>query len=288
MPASGSRTAYSKGGPDQPLSWRSPGQRGVESASACHRFTGWGVSGLRTMSRSIALGVLLFAAGVVVGRFSAVWTQPGDAPVAAPAPAEVKPGGVLRGRVAEVLQVPQYTYLRLESGHWAAVPSSPSLQVGAQVSVLLQNEMTDFASPSLGRTFASVWFGALEGAAPVERAPEAAPPPAPEMKAVLQAVASSNAPTLRVVDVYSERAALAGRRVKVKGTVDRVNFVQGVHYVHLKDGTGSAAEKTDDLLCISAVDLPQGTAVTLEGVVAVDKNVGMGINPVVLEDAQAR
>lgn len=263
------------------------------------------------MTKSVAIGVLLFIAGIIVGRVSVLSTQPSAAaPTSAPSPSfpnepllavptapsgpsEAAPGGVLRGRVAEVIQVSQYTYLRLESGEWAAVPSAPSLAAGQTVGVSLQTEMKQFVSPSLGRTFEKIWFGALEGAEPVarsdERAPVAAvrPAPAPEVKAALKAVESSGALTLRVVDVYSERALLAGKRVKVKGTVDRTSFVQGMHYVHLKDGTGAAAEKTDDLLCLSSVEVPQGAAVTMEGVIAVDKNVGMGVNPVVLEEAQA-
>ena len=240
------------------------------------------------MSKSVAIGVLVFAAGILVGRTSVLMNQPQVAtltPVAAaPEPAKGAPG-VLTGTIAEVIQVSQYTYLRLESGEWAAVPSAPALAVGQPVSVSLQNEMTDFTSPSLGRTFAKIWFGALEGAAPVARAVPAAPP---EVKAALQAVGSGAALTLRVVDVFSERKALAGQRVKVRGTVDRVNFVQGIHYVHLKDGTGAAADKTDDLLCLSSVEVAKGAAVTVEGLIVLDKDVGMGPVSVVLDQAQAR
>jgi len=235
------------------------------------------------MSKSVALAIVLFAAGVLVGRLSVFLTEsqghtPTTTPLATPSATELKPGGLLRGRIAEVIQVPKYTYVRLESGEWAAVESAPALAVGQSVSVVLDNEMVDFSSPSLGRTFARLWFGALEGATPTPTG----------VKAALAAVEATNALTLRVADVHGERASLSGQRVRVKGTVDRDNFVQGVHYVHLKDGSGSAADKTDDLLCISSVEIPKGTAVTLEGVVAVDKNVGMGINPVVLEDAVAR
>ncbi len=246
------------------------------------------------MSKSVAIGVLVFVAGIVVGRVSVLMNPPQVAtltPVAAaPAPAMAAPSGapgVLTGTIAEVIQVSQYTYLRLESGEWAAVPSAPALAVGLPVSVSLQNEMTDFTSPSLGRTFARIWFGALEGAAPVARAP-AAPAAPPEVKAALQAVGSSAALTLRVVDVFSERKALAGQRVKVSGTVDRVNFVQGIHYVHLKDGTGDAADKSDDLLCLSSAEVARGAAVTLEGLIVLDKDVGMGPVSVVLDQAQAR
>lgn len=247
------------------------------------------------MSKLILVGAVLFSLGVVVGRASALPAPATPAAAATPAVAappalggtEARPGGVLRGKVAEVLQVPQYTYLRLESGEWAAVESAPSLAVGAPAVVLLQNEMLDFASPSLGRTFARLWFGTLEGALPGARAQQpvgAGQPPAP--RPALPRSPSGPPLTLRVADVYAERAALGGQRVRVKGTVDRVNLVQGVHYAHLKDGSGAAAEKTDDLLCISSAALPKGEPVTIEGVVALDKNVGMGVNPVVLDEAQ--
>lgn len=254
------------------------------------------------MTKPVAIGVLLFVAGIVVGRVSVLMTQPESTRSAAPSSAQRPPmmaaapsvaakGQVLRGTVAEVIQVPQYTYLRLESGEWAAVASAPNLTAGQGVGIELQTEMVDFSSPSLGRTFARIWFGALEGAEPGSRMPDPAPMPtmkaAPpsEVKAALQAVESGPALTLRVSDVYSEKAMLAGKRVKVKGTVDRISLVQGVHYLHLKDGSGTAASKNDDLLCLSSIIVPQGSAVTMEGVVALDKDIGMGPIPVVLDAA---
>jgi hypothetical protein len=239
------------------------------------------------MSKPIALGVILFALGIVVGRASVLATQsnttPAPTPTAMPvvAPPPSMPmgeaparGGTLTGKVAEVLQVSQYTYLRLESGEWAAVPSAPAMTVGQEVTVGLQNEMQNFTSSSLNRTFARIWFGTLDGA------PVAAPsaPSAP--------VGASGALKLRVVDVYNERAMLGGRTVKVAGTVDRVNFVQNLYYVHLKDGTGEAGDKSDDLLCISTVEVKKGDAVTMEGTVALQKDVGMGPIPVALDQAK--
>ncbi len=222
----------------------------------------------------------MFVLGLGLGRASHTFSP---ARAAQPQPVQAAPD-TLRGTVAEVIQVPQYSYLRLESGEWAAVASAPSLAVGQLVVVHIEDEMKDFSSPTLNRTFARIWFGELEGA------PRAArpniPPPAPEMKAALQAVESSGTLTFRIVDIFTERAVLAGKRVKVKGTVDRVNFVQGVYYVHLKDGTGAEADKTDDLLCISSVEVTKGSQVTMEGVIALDKNVGMGVNPVVLDSAK--
>lgn len=243
----------------------------------------------------VALGV---AVGVLIGRWSVtVGNGPSSSPPPAPTPMPMRaeapsmePGEVVEGRVAEVIQVSQYTYLRLESGEWAAIPSDPSIAVGQTASLRLQNEMHDFVSPSLNRTFARIWFGNRADGEP-SRAPTAAmAPTAPlaptgSVAAALSAVRSSNVVTLRVVDVYAERAELAGQRVRVRGTVDRDNFVQGVHYVHLKDGSGSATDHTDDLLCTSTSAFEKGATIEFEGVIAVDENVGMGPVAVLLKDA---
>ncbi len=264
------------------------------------------------MSKNIAIGVILFVLGLIVGRASVIATGSGStaspspaspaAPMMAmpaapsrPAPSTAATGETLRGRVAEVIQVSQYTYLRLETGEWAVVSSVPTLAVGQEVGVVLQNEMVEFASPSF-RTFARLWFGTLEGAEPVAAHPNGAPampaptavPAAPEVKAALKTVPSGPALTLRIQDIYSEKAMLGGQRVKVKATVDRVSFVQNVYYVHLKDGTGAAADKSDELLATSTVEVKKGDAVVMEGTVVLNKDVGMGPVPVSLDQAQPR
>lgn len=254
------------------------------------------------MQKSVLVGVILFVVGVVVGRASVLMTSSGSstpaptpevarAPIAAPTPMPSMPppgGRELHGRVAEVIQVPQYTYLRLETGEWAAVDSAPSLQVGAEVGLQLQNEMENFTSPSTGRTFERLWFATLEGAAPVAKqpVPAAQPTPAAEPSLALNLPAGKGALVLRVVDVFTERELLGGRAVRVSAKVDRVNVVQGLNYVHLKDGTGSAGEKNDDLLAISTEAVTAGQSVVMEGTIALDKNVGMGVNPVVLDSAR--
>ncbi len=235
------------------------------------------------MQKLVFTGVLTFGLGLLVGRATVVGSSAPSVPptpVAQPsaAPALVPSAGTLSGRVAEVLQVSQYTYLRLESGEWAAVSSVPDLQPGAQVTVSVQTELQDFSSPSLNRTFARIAFGTLGSGDAVA---------APDLSGALAAV-KAPAVTLRVEDVFAGRTDLNGQRVRVKGTVDRVNEVQGVFYVHLKDGSGSAASKDDDLLCISKFALEKGAAVTLEGTVGVERNVGMGTNPVVLDDVAVR
>jgi len=125
--------------------------------------------------------VVALTIGTVFGRWTARLETP--APVAAVNPtvmaapsmgflpnrnreaAENGPPVTVTGVVREVIQVPTYTYLRVdrEGGEevWAAVPSSPEMAAGAKVSIADAHVMHDFSSKTLGRTFAQIYFGRL-------------------------------------------------------------------------------------------------------------------------------
>jgi hypothetical protein len=71
------------------------------------------------------------------------------------------------GTVAEVIQVPNYTYLRISTGHgdeWAAVNANSQLAVGQKVALGHATKMENFPSKTLGRTFETIWFGELASA----------------------------------------------------------------------------------------------------------------------------
>jgi hypothetical protein len=73
---------------------------------------------------------------------------------------------IIAGVVVEVLPVERYSYLRLkrEDGEvWAAVPKT-SIAVGQRIRIAEALPMRDFASKSLGRTFALIYFGTVDGA----------------------------------------------------------------------------------------------------------------------------
>jgi hypothetical protein len=85
----------------------------------------------------------------------------GGAAAAAPAAAD---GSLPSGTIAEVLQVPNYTYLRITTSRgdvWAAVNSNPQLAVGQKVALANASKMEGFASKTLNRTFDEIWFGSL-------------------------------------------------------------------------------------------------------------------------------
>lgn len=81
-------------------------------------------------------------------------------------------GERIEGRVAEIISVPSYTYLRIErtaaetssaSGDvWAAVATA-KVEVGQKVAVVGAQLMNDFNSKTLQRTFHTIYFGALAG-----------------------------------------------------------------------------------------------------------------------------
>ena len=262
-----------------------------------------------------AVVVAVFLLGFAVGRISVQSSSPpsvgpmASAPMSAP---RAMPSGpsmgemgqpagspTVTGVITEVIQVPNYTYLHLTTAageEWAAVNSTTGLEKGQRATILNASMMTEFTSSTLKRTFHTIWFGQLQeagGAAPVASAAPAASGPAeksptsPTMAGALAAIDKAEGPLgLQVADVISERKALSGKMVRVRGKVSKVNLVQGLSYVHVKDGSGAQAAGTDDLMVVTQGTVKVDDVVTLEGRVAVDKDLGMGARPVFVEDAK--
>ena len=229
--------------------------------------------------------------------------QAGNAALEAQAPEADQPGeaaapAALIGKVTEVIQVPNYTYLHLTTAtgdEWAAVGTTTSVTAGQTVALSNASKMVDFTSGTLKRTFPTIWFGQLQGAEGAAAAPRAMPAPSGFTKpagsaataGAMAAIGKAEGPLgLRVADVYSERKMLNGKSVKVRGLVTKVNAVQGINYVHVKDGSGKAAAGDDDLTVMTTSTAKVDDVVTVEGKVSVDKDIGMGPKPVVLEEAR--
>ena len=232
---------------------------------------------MRLISALFATGAALVVAGLGCNRTQA------PKPAAAPAP-----GGSLQGTVLEVLPATPYNYLRLKTATgeaWAAVPSS-DVKAGAPVTVLVQLKMDKFESPSLHRTFDTVYMGTLAGAAqpaaPGAMAP--APPPAPEEK--VEKAAAKDART--VAELYARRAELKDKAVTVRGKVVKFNAgIMGRNWLHLHDGSGTAASKDNDLAVTTKDTAKVGDLVTVTGPLHLDKDFGSGYTyPVILEDAK--
>jgi hypothetical protein len=243
---------------------------------------------------------MLFAILASLSAGAALGAQPASAPS-------------LQGVVLETKDADPYTYLRLKTKNgetWAAVMKAP-VSKGAQVTIVNPMTMTNFKSQTLGRTFDTIVFGTLagapgspaasaaRGASPMPGHPAAnggggaAMPGHPDVANAaadmpVEKVAKATGPDARTVaEVYAQRAQLKGKPVVVHGKVVKVsNNIMGKNWVHLRDGTGSAADGSNDLLVTTKNAAKTGVIVTARGVVHTDVDLGMGYTyKALVEDA---
>jgi hypothetical protein len=102
---------------------------------------------------------IIFSGGVV--------PVPGQAAAAKPAKGkEAPPPAVLAGKVIETMDAKGYTYILLEKDGkqgWSAVPAT-SVKVGEELELVPGNDMGQFTSSALHRTFESIHFsGGVKG-----------------------------------------------------------------------------------------------------------------------------
>jgi hypothetical protein len=212
---------------------------------------------------------------------------------AAPAPAPA--GTFVTGEVLEVQNVESYSYLRLKTAQgetWAAVPTA-AVKKGAKVTIENAMVMKNFESKALKKTFASVVFGTLGTGQPAAPAaaqqaatPHAMPPKAIEAPDVrVPKATGANAKT--VAEIMAKPADLKNKPVLVRGKIVKYNpSIMGKNWIHLRDGTGSAAQQTNDVLVTTTEQAKVGDIVTVKGVVRTDKDLGSGYSyKVIVEEA---
>ena len=101
-------------------------------------------------------------------------------------------------------------------------------------------------------------------------------------------VAKATGPDARTVaEVVAKRTELKDKTVVVHGKV--VKFtpeVMGKNWIHLRDGTGSATDGTDDVVVTTKDETKIGEVVLVKGTVHTDKDLGSGYSyKVLIEDA---
>jgi hypothetical protein len=93
-----------------------------------------------------------------------------------------------------------------------------------------------------------------------------------------------------VEEVIKQRAALKDKPVVVHGKVVKFNGgIMGKNWVHLRDGTGSAADGSNDVLVTTQDVAKVGDVVTVRGMVRTEKDFGSGYSyAVLIEDATVK
>jgi hypothetical protein len=93
-----------------------------------------------------------------------------------------------------------------------------------------------------------------------------------------------------VAEVNADRLALKDQPVTIRASVVKVTpGVMGRNWIHLRDGSGSAADSSDDILVTSSDEPKVGDVVVATGVVRTDVNLGSGYAyKVLVENATLR
>lgn len=198
------------------------------------------------------------------------------------------PSAPLTGVVLEVRDVEAYTYLRLKTRNgetWAAVAKT-AIKKGARVAIENTMLMTNFESKSLNKTFDKIVFGTLSddrGGMAAAHAGMDKPAAVTDVK-----VAKASGPNARTVsEIAGGKTTLKDTTVLVRGTVVKFNSnIMGRNWVHLRDGSGSAADNTNDLLVTTKDTAKVGDVVVAKGMVHTDRDFGAGYRyKVLVEDA---
>jgi len=221
----------------------------------------------------------------------------------APAPAAATPAGnAIQGTVLEVLDASPYSYIRLKAAQgevWAAVPAA-ALKVGAPVTVQVQVKMDQFQSQTLHRTFDALYMGTLAGAAPAPAVPATGMVPgavqstataahgASPLLSTEKVAKAAGAEGHTISELYAGKDALKDRPVMVRGKVMKYSAgIMGKAWIHLSDGSGHQQAKDYDLTVTTQDVAKVGEVVTVQGVLHINRDIGMGyVYPVLIEDAK--
>ncbi|MBI4809419.1 MAG: nucleotide-binding protein [Nitrosomonadales bacterium] len=229
------------------------------------------------MKTLLAICMIVFA--------SFAWAAEGSAPQSA--------GGVtVQGKVLKMKKVDNFTYLLLSTDRgeiWAAVIDA-SAKKGATVTIENATVMENFHSKALNQTFKQILFGKLgsasvspAGSSTLGAAFSANPRKNLETINAAPVAKASVANAMTVEEILTKVAELKGKPVVVRGKVVKYNAeIMGVNWIHLQDGSGSAADGSNDILVTTLATAKVGDVVTVEGIVATDKDFGAGYSYKVL------
>jgi len=251
---------------------------------------------MNQLAKSLCL--IIAIATLPVGRQA--YAAP-DRPVATaskPLPKEIP----LAGKVVETMNGGGYTYLLLQGNKekvWVAVPLM-EVTVGQKLALIPGFEMKNFNSKGLNRTFDRVVFsagvannqGVKLSPAAIKKAHEGVPAGAPSSKSAEKAPVAKNKPAMvnikqikkatgpnayTIAQLYAKKMNLEKKSIVVRGKVVKVSSgIMKRNWVHIQDGSGSAAKKNNDLV-ITTSDLPEiGDVVTARGTLYNNLDFGSG------------
>jgi len=91
-----------------------------------------------------------------------------------------------------------------------------------------------------------------------------------------------------VGECFEQGKDLNGKTVRVRGKVMKISrMIMGKNWLHIQDGTGNPLQNQHDLVVTTSEESGEGKVVTVEGVLAADRDFGAGYKyEVIVEDAK--
>jgi len=180
-------------------------------------------------------------------------------------------------KVEEVLNTDRYTYLNVtENGNkfWIAIPRK-EIEIGGTYYYRGGLLKRNFPSKEFNRVFDTIYLVAdvipnsTNSGMPIE-----------EEGMTNQEIHTHEAinvepteGTVKISSIFSDPSKYQGKQVKVTGKCVKVNpMIMGRNWVHIQDGSGDNL----DLTVTTADNIPLGAIVSLEGIIALDKDFGAG------------
>jgi hypothetical protein len=198
-----------------------------------------------------------------------------------------KPATLLTGRVMETLDAAGYTYVRLSTNageRWAAVRET-KLENGVTVSIEPQMVAPEWESSTLGRKFENLTLGSISGHDPGTPSDHISADAGPAGVKAAEANGTST-----IAEIWAAKSSLKGQRIVVRGEVVKFSGrIMGKHWVHVRDGSGKRADRTDDITITTEDVAAVGDVVTVQGTLNTDRDFGSGyVYAVIVEDATLR
>ena len=201
----------------------------------------------------------------------------------------VKKSSIYQGKVKEVNQGGNYTYLFINDrnqNYWIA-SNKTAVKVGETVYFEKPLVMKNFKSEELDKVFDQIVF--VENISLSPQLEKSSRLDSIGHKAKKEVELKENIKIdpvqggITIGDLYKNQAKFADKKVKVRGQVVKVNNnIMDRNWVHLKDGTSNAGKS--DLTFTTLKDVKVGDIVTLEGIVTINKEYGVGyVYPLIVE-----
>src|SRR6266567_2030520 len=241
-----------------------------------------------TMKRLILFAAVLMLVLPVISHGEDAKPPAASLPKGHPPISPPKESASIPGKVLKTMDSGGYTYMfvQVQGGKkiWVAVPET-KVSVGKKISFVPGQEMKNFKSKTMNRTFDKIIFslglvGQKGSATAKEKEPVVVVPGSKSAAVAAEKIkvdkaAGPDAHT--VAEVFALKNSLNGKKVVVRCKVVKVaEHIMKTNWVHIQDGTGTPGKNDHDLVVTTNALPAEGETVTVSGTLLKDKDYGSG------------